>query len=77
MERSFIVNCSTRLLDPKNIWVVSAGPTWRQKRIFLRFGYSQAEFKGANLRWQLYSAARCARGNTWKDAFSCFHPPPA
>jgi hypothetical protein len=67
------LNCSTKLLDAGNIWVVPPGPDWWQNRICIDIDFfpSEEESFMTNLRWLLLCS--CGRGTTWTVAD--FHPP--
>jgi hypothetical protein len=63
--------CSTKLLDPANIWVIIPGPHWWQNRLCFNIAHDTkieftdhtVQYLGTSLRWLIYSAAREAERN--------------
>ena len=49
------INCSSKLFDHGNIWVLPPGPDWWQSRICINLVKAPGE--RTNLRWLFYSAA--------------------
>ena len=63
--------CSTKLLDPANIWVIIPGPHWWQNRLCFNIAHDTkieftdhtVQYRGTSLRWPIYSAAQEAEQN--------------